>query len=307
MRPKRTEKILQLTQQCKKLLGFNFPILIEESCHKYEQEWQLQNSDAAAQSALSVVQTLFNQQQFELHQTVCVFFLHDLKLIPQSIYMAEIYRQLALNYDLQGNSSLAEQTYNEAFEFLGSIKTNNEPLKWKLYASLWYNRSSPSRSAESKEKLVIYTRNALHFFEYLHDVEGMSLCLNRLALLLPDDDYTEKFELLRRVLSINSGPKGNKKSIAMAQFNIGYFTFLSGEEKLGIAYMNDALDLVIHHSNSRYWALAQLQMAKAFFKREKFIQAREACLKSLEVFKSLQVKSHIQEAETLIQKIDSAK
>lgn len=304
MRPERAEKILQLTHHCQNLLGFNFPVLIEENCQSYEQEWQLQNSDAAAQIALSVVQTIFNQQQFELHETVCVFFLQDLKLIPQSIYTAEIYRQLALNYDLQSKHSLAEQTYNEAFEFLGSIKTNNESLKWKLYASIWYNRSSPSRSAESKEKLAVYTRNALHFFEYLHDVEGMSLCLNRLALLLPDEDYTEKFELLRRILSINSGPKGNKKSIAMAQFNIGYFTFLSGEEKLGTAYMNDALDLIVRHTNSRYWALAQLQMAKAFFKREKFIQAREICLKSLEVFNNLQVKAHIQEAQALIQEIE---
>lgn len=307
MRPERTEKILQLTQQCQKLLGFNFPILIEESCHKYEQEWQSQNSDAAAQTALSIVQTIFNQQQFELHETVCVFFLQDLKLIPQSIYAAEIYRQLALNYDLQSKHSLAEQTYKDAFEFLDSICTNNEALKWKLYASLWYNRSSPSRSAESKEKLVIYTRNALHFFEYLHDIDGMSLCLNRLALLLPDEDYTEKFELLRRILSLNSGPKGNKKSIAMAQFNIGYFTFLSGEEKLGIAYMNDALDLIFEHTNSRYWALALLQMAKAYIKREKFIEARDICLKSLEVFKSLQVNAHIQEAKALIQEIDRAR
>lgn len=293
-------------QECQKQIGLNYSLLMEQRFDDYQLQWEIKNSDAAAKAAFSLTEVLFKLQRYELHEKACHFFLDDLKLLPQSIYTAEIYRQLAHNYDLNVNHLLAEKTYNEAFDFLNSITAADEKLKWRICASLWYNRSSPSRSAESREKLTAYTRQSIKFFEYLHDIEGMSLCLNRLALLLPDEDYTEKFKLLNKVLSINNGPKANPKNIASAKFNIGYYSFLSGDEELGLAYMNEALDNIFQHTNIRYYGLALLQMAKAFFKREKFLQAKGTCLNALSIFKSIEVKAHIQEAEALIQQIDSA-
>ena len=305
MNPERNQTLTNIALQCKSLLGLNFDVLLQPLLEQYRKAIENSQTDEAAQAAFSVTQTLFNQQQFELQQQCSLFFIQDLNTQKLSIYTGEIYRLLALNYTLSKQHEAAEKTYTEAFAHLTLAPTEDQRLKWKIFGSLWYNRASPARSQESKEKLVVYTRNALHFFEHLNDVDGMSLCLNRLALLLPENQYTEKFELLRRILSINSGPKGNKKNITMARFNIGFCTYLSGEENLGIAYMTEAISLIEQYLTKRHVGMAHLQMANAFLKHHKKVQAIDACQKALQIFKNADIALHIAEAQSMLQKIES--
>lgn len=305
MHANHSKVLTKLSQKCNTSLGVTYNILLQQHFIDYEKAIALSEYKNSAQIAFLIVEELFKQQKYELHEEACLFFIDDLTATEYlCLDVAEIYRQLALNYDIHERHSEADKIYTKVFHCLELIENVDNNQKWKLYASLWYNRSGSLRKSESKEKLAVYTRNALHFFEYLNDINGISLCLNRLALLLPEDEYTQKFALLRRILSINNGANNNHKNISMAQFNIGYFKFLSGEEKIGMSYMNEALELLKIHTNSRYWALAHLQMATAFYKRTKFNMAKECCQKSLNIFRELKVDKHIAEAEELMRKIN---
>lgn len=301
------KKLAELYKKCNAVLGVTFNILLQQHFEDYKKKIELSEYNNAAQTGFEIVQQLFKQQKYDIHEEACLFFIEDLiSTNYQCLNIAQIYRQLALNYDLHERYIEADKTYKEAFLYLEKIKNVDDNQKWKLYASLWYNRSSSQRKDESKEKLAIYTRNALHFCEHLNDIDGMSLCLNRLALLIPDDEYTQKFALLRRILSLNNGANGNPKNIAMAQFNIGYFKYLCGEEKLGASYMKEAIELLKLHTNSRTFGLAHLQMANAFFKRDKFDLAKKSCESALDIFINLKVNKHISEAEKLMQQIKLA-
>ncbi|HRN94494.1 MAG TPA: hypothetical protein PL084_07210 [Chitinophagales bacterium] len=307
MHTSHSKVLAKLSQKCNTSLGVTYNILLQQHFIDYEKAIALSEYKNSAQIAFLIVEELFKQQKYELHEELCLFFIQH--LVPADnpcLDIAQIYRQLALNYDIHERHSEADKIYTKVFHCLELIENVDNNEKWKLYASLWYNRSGSHRKNESKEKLAIYTRNALHFFEYLNDINGMSLCLNRLALLLAEDEYTQKFALLRRIISLNNGANRNQKNIAMAQFNIGYFKFLSGEDKLGIAYMKEAIDLLKAHTNSRNVGLAYLQMATAFFKREQYDSAKENCKLALDIFYNLKVTKHISEAENLMQKIKLA-
>lgn len=302
-----TKKLAELYKKCNTALGVTFNILLQQHFEDYKEQIKLSEYSNAAQAGFAIVQELFKQQKYNIHEDACLFFIEDLASSDYvSLDIAQIYRQLALNYDIHERYSEANTIYTKALHCLEEIKNVDDNQKWKLYASLWYNRSGSQRKNEPKEKLAVYTRNALHFCEYLNDIDGMSLCLNRLALLIPDDEYTQKFALLRRILSINNGANGNPKNIALAQFNIGYFKYLSGDDKLGVSYMREAIELLKIHTNSRAFGLAHLQMANAFFKRNNYDLAKESCELALAIFIDLKVNKHITEAEDLMQKIKLA-
>ncbi len=291
--------------QCREAMGLNFVLLMQRYYHDYLSALETNDVKVAAENAMKLTEPLLKQQHYQLHRELCELLLRQLMPLGFTPEITDVMRQLALTLDILTDFKRADEIYNQAFALLDDYaqKTGDDCAYYR--SMLWYNRAQHMRNGETQESLIEYTQKAIQYYEQLGDRHGLSLCLNRLATILPEQNVEEKIALLKRVIDIHkSVPEGSPAAIAMAEINIGFYEIRLGNTEFGVELMRQAAKVIEQHTNKRYAALAYLHFARGLANAMRLTEAKHMCNYAHEIFKMHDMKKHFADVEDVLKLID---
>ncbi len=301
-----TDPVLKsLIQECRDALGFNYTLMMHRFYVNYVDALQKKNALEAAEAASKMTEAILQQQFYSLHSRVCEKITEDILSIEFVPALTDLFRQLALSYDIQTKYSQADEVYEKSFALLEPYRENgSDKITW-YYASMWYNRAQHSRKGETREILTAYTQKALEYYEAINDKHGISLCYNHLATLLPEDMMEEKITLLKQIVALRVNDNA-PTAISLAEINIGFYEIKKGNMDFGVNLMRESVKIIERYANKRYAALANLHFAKGLLAANRPYDARNACNYAGELFKANAIQAHLPEYESLLAEIEKA-
>ena len=298
-------QLKSLMAECREALGFNYTVMMHRHYVDYLSATEKRDVSTAAEAAAKMAEVIQKQQYYSLHSRVCEYIIDEIltfKFVPE---LTDLFRQLALTYDIQTEFIQANEVYEKCFGLLEPYRdSDNKKMKW-FFATLWYNRAQHVRIGEGEKELTDYTNEALAYYQAVNDHHGISLCYNRLATLLPEDMIEEKLVLLKKIVHLRKNDDA-PSAIALAEINIGFYEIQKGNIDFGVNLMREATKVIEKYTNKRYAALSNLHFAKGLLAAKRFVDAKDICDYAGKMLKTYNIKAHLPEYEALMAEIEHA-
>jgi len=298
-------QLKSLMHECRETLGFNYTVMMHRHYADYLKFISQSNANDAAEAAAKIAEVIQKQQHYNLHSRVCEFLIDEIltfKFVPE---LTDLFRQLALTYDIQTKFIQANEVYERCFGLLEPYRdSDNKKIKW-FFATLWYNRAQHARIGEGAKELTDYTNKALAYYQSVSDHHGISLSYNRLATLLPEDMIEEKLLLLKKIVALRKNDDA-PSAIALAEINIGFYEIQKGNIDFGVKLMREATKVIEKYTNKRYAALSNLHFAKGLLAANRLHEARNVCNYGGEILMAHSIQAHLHEYDALLAEIDKA-
>jgi hypothetical protein len=294
-----------LILECREALGFNYTLMIHRHYVSYLESISAKNVSDAAESAAKMAEVIQKQQLYNLHSRFCECVINEILAIEFVPALTDLFRQLALSYDIQARFLEANSIYEKALALLEPYReSDSNKIQW-FFATLWYNRAQQKRIGEGVKELTDYTEIALKYYQSVDDHHGISLCYNRLATLLPEDMIEEKLILLKKIVALRIHDDA-PSSIALAEINIGYYEIKKGNIDFGVNLMREATKVIEKYTNKRYAALSNLHFAKGLLAANRFYDAKNTCNYAGEILRANAIQAHLHEYESLLEEIEKS-
>jgi len=294
-----------LIYECREAMGFNYTVMMHRYYESYLRAIDKKNATEAAEAAEKMTEAIQKQQHYKLHSCVCECIIDEILAIGFVPELTDLFRQLALSYDIQTKFVEANEVYERAFELLEPFRASDvKRIKW-FYASMWYNRAQHVRVGEGVKELTEYTQKALVYYEDINDHHGISLCYNRFATLLPEEMIEEKLVLLKKIVKLRMQDDA-PSAIALAEINIGFYEIQKGNFDFGVNLMREATKVIEKYTNKRYAGLSNLHFAKGLLAANRFYDARNTCEYAGKILKAYNIVAHLPEYEALLAEIEHA-
>jgi len=298
-------KLKSLMEECREELGINYTLLMHRHYESYLNAISEKNAFNAAEAAAIMTDVIQKQQLYKLHSQVCECIIDEILAIEFVPEITDLYRQLALSYDIQTKFIEANEIYEKSFALLQPYRDSDSArVKW-FFASMWYNRAQHVRIGEGVKELTEYTQIALDYYQVINDHHGISLCYNRFATLLPEDMIEEKITLLKKIVELRKN-EDVPSAIALAEVNIGYYEIMKGNFDFGVGLMRESTNVIERYTNKRYAALCNLHFAKGLLAANRPYDAKNTCNYAGELLKANSIQAHLHEYDTLLAEIEQA-
>jgi|GEM_PF-4468182 hypothetical protein len=293
-----------LIRECRKELGVNYTIMMHRYYVRYIEAMEKRDAKEAASAAERMTEVVQKHQLYNLHSRLCECIIDEILAIEFVPGIIDLFRQLALSYDIQTRFADANAIYEKAFALLEPYNTSDDKKILWFFASMWYNRAQHVRIGEGVKELTAYTQKALEYYQAVDDRHGISLCYNRFATLLPEDMIDEKITLLKKIVTLRAND--TPSAIGLAEINIGYYEIKKGNIDFGVNLMRESAKIIERYTNKRYAALANLHYAKGLLAANRAYDAKNACDYAGEILKANSIQAHLPEYETLLAEIEAA-